>query len=203
MSYRFTMDEEVVSSSVVEFCTEAGIRLARILPKAELVKIDETTMRFRWVAVGVKYYHPIYVYVSRSGNDSHLLLVNKVPYPAYLLGLAGALALGGLYVATVTRVGSELRAILVQDRSVAGELVSRLIKGHNIVTCSRFLEMRDISFEGYLYKLPIGYIAFMDKKPKLRHVDVITEHEEKDGWIEPVKIGLGALLKNLEKLMSG
>lgn len=189
-TYSYSLEMEDSAKGLISNYSSASVRLVRFIPKAEL-KIYDTARgkvaRFRWLGIGEKYYHPVYVFVYYDKEKDTIILVSKPRYPAYLLGLIGAMVMTGLYPAVMINTGKDIRSVLVPDYEKAIRIAEEGLK-HGVISGRRFHDFDDISYEGYLYNTPIGYIAFIEEKPPLEPVDFIHEHVEYDEWVHPLEI---------------
>jgi len=186
MLYRLAAGDRERARALIQLYALAGGRLAEHAPRAEVVERG-SVVRFRWVGVGRRYIHPVYVVAAYDRGRRVLVLSNRPAYPAYLMALAGALHMAGLHTAVVARVSdAEVRAVLSPDYDHAVSLAAAGLASTRLVSPRRFLDL-DVSFEGYLYRVPVGYVAFETPKP-LKQVDVIEDHEEYENWASPVEV---------------
>lgn len=193
--YRFSLEESESARFLVENYRRASARLARFMPKAELRMLPsgpDAVARLRWVAVGKRRLHPVYLFVRYDEGKGAFMLVNRPRYPAYLMGFIGAMVLAGFHPAAVFNTGRDLRALVAED---PGRALSIAVEGlrRGVVSGRRFLDYPDISYEGFLYRVPIGLLAFLNEKPPLKPVDVITGHVEYEEWVHPLEIAANAV----------
>jgi len=203
--YRFSVDERERAEFLVQNYEEAALALAKFVPRAELKVLPggpRMAARLRWLAVGEKSYHPVYLFVHYDQERGVFFLINRPKYPAYLLGFVGAMVSAGLSPALLVDTGGDLRALVAGSREKAVEVAREGLR-RGVVSGRRFLDYPDISFEGYLYELPVGRLAFLNPKPPLRHVDFIRGHEEPEWWVHPLDIARNAFNLLVLKMAEG
>jgi len=201
--YRFSMDEQETAKSLINNYETASVKLLRIMPKAEMKMVTENNkeyVRFHWVAVGEKYYHPIYLFVYYEQDKDAFILINKPKYPAYLLGFIGSMVLAGLHPAVMMNNEMDIRAVVVSDIEKALLIASEGLK-HGVISGRKFLDFPDISYEGFLYETPIGFISFLNEKPPFKPFDIIKEHSEYNDWIHPIDITKNYFYQLIPKLI--
>lgn len=192
--YKFTIDEKETSSALIYSYKLASLKLVQILPKGELKILasnKKKIARFRWVGVGDKYYHPVYLFIYFDEENQYFLLINKPKYPLYLLGFLGSMIMLGFHPAVIVNTEKDIRSIVVNDYEKATTIAREMLK-HGVISGRKFLDFDDISYNGYLYEVPIGFIAFLDKKPPFEPIDIITRHIEYDWWIHPLELTINA-----------
>jgi len=193
--YRFSLEKSESARLLIENYKRASARLAGFVPKAELRVLSSgpgMVARLRWVAVGKRRFHPVYLFVHYDEGRGVFMLVNRPRYPAYLMGFIGAMVFAGLHPAAVFNTGKDLRALVTEDPDMALAIAREGLR-RGVVSGRRFLDYPDISYEGFLYRVPIGLLAFLNEKPPLKLVDVITEHVEYEGWVYPLEIAVNAV----------
>lgn len=201
--YTFSLEPEDSAKALIYNYKITSTRLARIIPKAELKVYhynDRKVGRLRWLAIGEKYYHPVYLFVYHDVERDAIILVNKPRYPAYLLGFIGAMVMVGLQPSVIINTGGDIRAVLVPDYEKAVKIAEEGLK-HGVVSGRRFMDFDDISFEGYLYNTPIGNIAFINRKPG-ELLDLIHDHVEYEEWVHPLEISR-EILNQVISVISG
>ena len=165
---------------IENFAKLAGY-IERMTPPARIVP-GERKVTLKFTAIGRKWRHHIYVeFVPHPEKNVGIFKV-RPPYPVYLLAVMIPFATVS-YPAVILPVKNEIRALMVPDYELAVKTLADAMTKFKLLDPADFGEESGVAFEGYLYRTPIGYVAFVEEKPHFRLVDVIEAHleEEEDG----------------------
>lgn len=181
---KISSDEADLAESLIQWYMDAGLRLAQEAPRSEGLVIGDT-LRLRWVAIGEKYRHVVYVFI-RPYKDGLLLSV-RPRYPAYLMAAVGLLTSIGYYPGIVVTAGDELRAFMTRDYDVALSVAIAAVRKRYVSPYN----MDMWRFQGPLYLTDVGYVATMEPVAMglvaMEPYDNIIEHVERDWWKNPVE----------------
>jgi hypothetical protein len=201
--YTFTLDDETSAKALIYNYKLASLRLVKHLPKMEMKLLESDNVkiaRFRWVGIGKKYYHPVYVFLKYNEEKDVFILINKPKYPAYLLGFIGSMVMVGMHPAVLINTVKDVRAVVTSDYEKALLIANEGLK-HGAISGRKFLDFEDISYEGYLYEVPIGYVAFLEEKPPFHPYDIIVDHAEYDEWVHAIDIVREVVLQIIGRTM--
>lgn len=155
---------------------------------------------YRWVAVGERFYHPVYVTHRFDRDTGAVILTAMPPYPAYLLATMGLYVRLGYHPSGVVLVSggryNVLRGLLSPGWEEAVGVVLELLQSPVVVLDPAQVAGLDVGFEGYMYRTPLGYVAFENRKLSELY-DYIVEHTKGDRYMEEVLVEIG------EKLLGG
>jgi len=175
VSLEFSTDPGDVADGYIQWLASLGGYAALAAPRAEGLALGEGSVRLRWVGVGRRYIHPVYVYVEARGD--YLVARARPPYPAYLLAVLGALAAAGMHPAGVLCAGGELRAAASPDYWAALAFAERLLAAGRAVAPGTPV------FEGTLRRTGCMYAVAEAGEP----VDEILRHRERKWWRSPLE----------------
>jgi len=187
---------EWAESYIVLFAHTAG-RALRISPPAR-VSVSNRKAVLKFTGIGRKMRHHIYIEFYVENNRG--VFTVKPPYPMYLLAVVAPFLTIPSYPMYVAREGDNIKAILTQSYEEAIKNLADAMSRIPLLDPADFLE--DTSFEGYLYELPIGYVAFIEERPGYgNYIDVIETHEEDEEEEEDVMHPAEFFTKIIEEIV--
>jgi len=174
MKYDIPISPVQWAESFIMFFAHAAGRALRISPPAR-VSVSTGKAVLKFTGVGRKYRH--HVYIEFHVEDNRGIFTVKPPYPMYLFALVAPFLTIPSYPMYAAREDDNIKVILTQSYEEAINYLADAMRRIPLLDPTDFLE--DTSFEGYLYELPVGYVAFIEEKPGFGdYFDVIETHEE-------------------------
>jgi len=201
VKYAVTVTPQEWAGAYIEFFARTAARAFKISPPAR-VSFSAGRALLKFTAVGKRFRH--HIYVELCTEDNRGVFVVKPPYPMYLLGVVAPFLALPSYPMYAAREGESIRVVLTQGYDEAVKNIADALTHSHLLDPADFLD-DTASFEGYLYELPIGYVAFLEEKPGFGdYLDEIEMHEEEEEEEENImypgdffaKI-MGEILKNV------
>jgi len=173
--YELPSDLSQIAEGYIDFYLKASSRALSMSPKCKIINRNNK-IYFKFTGIGKIKTH--FIYVEFEGKEDKGIFRVMPPYPMYLLAVTAPFLTIPSFPAYVARDGNKITAILVSNPVKAIDTLTEAMKKKSILSPLDFL-LKDTSFEGYLYKLPAGYVAFIEEKPGYgEYYDIIVKHKE-------------------------
>jgi len=174
MKYTISVSPTEWAESYILFFARAAGRALRISPPAR-VSTSTGKAILKFTGIGRKMRHHVYVEFYAENNRG--VFVVKPPYPMYLFAVVAPFLTMPSYPMYAARENDNIKTVLTRSYEEAIKSLADAMTRIPLLDPTDFLE--DTSFEGYLYELPIGYVAFIEEKPGFGdYLDEIETHEE-------------------------
>ena len=191
MKFEVVASPEDFASAYIERFRAYVPKLMSIAPFFTVLGSDGEKVVVKTTAIGRKGRYEIRGTLRPLVDEGSVLVSVKPLFPMYLLALISPLAeIEAVYpkAIVIDAAKDEAWAKLTLDRDAAVAGLAEAATKYDLLEPSDFdPDTTGVSYEGYLYRTPAGYVAFISKVEGFEYVDEIVEHEEDKAMIGEVE----------------
>jgi len=177
MKYEVVYTPREWAEAYIAFFASAAAAALRISPPAR-VRATGSGFLLKFTGIGKKMRH--HVYVEFREERGRGVFTVKPPYPMYLLAAVAPFFALPSFPMYAAREGDSVKVVLTQSYEEAVTQLADALTKMPLLDPADFL-LEGASFEGFLYRLPAGYVAFIEEKPGFgSYLDEIETHEEEE-----------------------